>query len=79
MCQKLVGKDIVVNTLDWLPDRYPAFPITSSSPLQLFLCLATAIHGYADGVLTLLQEIFTTASRADEAELYVDELKKMLE
>jgi hypothetical protein len=62
----------------WLPDKYPAFPILTSKPVRIFLCMATAVHGYDTGRI-LLGQIFQTAGRASEAPLYLDELKNMLE
>jgi hypothetical protein len=63
---------------DWLPDKYPAFPILASKPLSVFLCMATAVHGYDTGLVPVLQDVFQKASRASEVASYVDLLKKML-
>lgn len=42
----------------WVPDSYPAFPIRSSEPLQMFLLMATSVHGYGKGMIPLLQDVF---------------------
>jgi hypothetical protein len=78
MSRKMLRKEIIPKTLPWIPDSYPAFPIPTSDPLRMFLCVATAVHGYGGGVMTVLQEIFQSASRLGELGLYVDELKQVL-
>ena len=42
----------------WLPESYPAFPMGSSEPLDMFLYMATAVHGYKDGMQRVIQEIY---------------------
>jgi hypothetical protein len=63
----------------WLPDRYPAFAISSSEPLLMFLAMATAVHGYMGGVESVLQDIFQKAGRAAESLSYLNELRKILD
>lgn len=60
---KMLGGSLTVNGIpQWLPDSYPAFPICSSDPLQMFLSMTTSVHGYgsayADGMRGILLEIF---------------------
>jgi hypothetical protein len=42
----------------WVPDSYPAFPQRASQPLELFLSMATSIHGYEKGMKQLLLDLF---------------------
>ena len=42
----------------WLPESYPAFQMGSSEPLDMFLYMATSVHGYGNGMQQLIQEIF---------------------
>ena len=62
----------------WLPDSYPAFPVPSSDPLKMFLSMATAVHGYAGGIESVLQDLFQKASRPGDAAPYVGVLQEML-
>lgn len=55
----LMQKSIEVKGIPkWLPDSYPAFPMTSSEPLQMFLLMATSVHGYPNGMVTVLDRVF---------------------
>ena len=78
MSQALLRKTILATTHKWIPVRYPAHPLGTSDPLRMFLAMATAMHGYSNGVLRVIQEIYQAASRAGDAARYVDELQKML-
>lgn len=41
----------------WMPASYPAFPIRTKGPLQMFLAMATAVHGaHKDGVVQVIRE-----------------------
>ena len=62
----------------WIPDSYPAFPIGTSDPLNVFLAMAVSVHGYSGGFLEVLQEVLQTASRAREMRFYVKRLRVML-
>ena len=42
----------------WLPESYPAFPMGSAEPLDMFLYMATSVHGYGDGVQRVIREIY---------------------
>ncbi|HET7461453.1 MAG TPA: hypothetical protein VFJ82_09390 [Longimicrobium sp.] len=79
MSQKLLERTISPNTLDWIPVKYPAYPLGTSEPLKMFLAMATAIHGYSGGVLDVIRDIFTTAGRAGEVSTYIAELKKIVD
>lgn len=42
---------------EWIPASYPAFPIRTQGPLQMFLAMATAVHGRDEkGVASLIQQ-----------------------
>ena len=43
---------------DWLPISYPAFPTGSANPWEMFLYMATSIHGCEGGMTRVIQEIF---------------------
>jgi hypothetical protein len=80
MSRKMLRRTIeVLGIPQWLPNTYPAFPISTSDPLRMFLAMATAVHGYASGGLEdLLTQIFREASRALDVAPYHDELKDLL-
>jgi hypothetical protein len=79
MCREMVKKTVVASGIPpWLPIRYPAIPTFTSEPLRMFLSMATAVHGYVGGILTVLQDVFQTSNRSGEVGVYFDELKKML-
>ena len=63
----------------WLPDSYPAFPLPSSEPLDLFLFMATALHGRRGGIDAILKEIFQKAGRTLKAVEYLELLDKKLD
>jgi hypothetical protein len=70
-------KTIPVNgTPLWLPDTHPAFPVLTADPLKVFLCIATAVHGYDKGLTDVLTNIF--AGRPGELAKYLGILKGML-
>ncbi len=78
MTQKLLLKTIPSKTIDWIPVSYPAYPLYSSDPLRMFLSMATAVHGYNNGILHVIQEVFVEVSRAREVGVYVNHLSQML-
>ena len=63
---------------EWIPDSYPAFPIPAHDPLEMFLCMVTAVHGFHGGIDHLLVDIFQKASRPYYALQYKNRLTKML-
>jgi hypothetical protein len=80
MSRKMLKRTIEVQGIpEWLPDSYPAFPISTSNPLKMFLGMATAIHGYADGGLDyLLEDMLQKDNRANQIPMYRKELREML-
>lgn len=77
MSQKILGRSIRLAET-WIPTKYPAPPLPSSDPLELFLCMATAVHGYKDGARRIIKEVFQREGRATEAEPYLTRLKNLL-
>lgn len=78
-CKKLLREKLPLATLPpWLPDKYPAFALSTSNPLRMFLSMVTAMHGYQGGVTRIILEIFQTANRTGEASLYLNELNQLL-
>lgn len=63
---------------DWLPSSDPTFPIPARDPLEMFLCMATAVHGFRGGIDELLVDIFQKASRPKYALQYKERLAKIL-
>lgn len=55
----------------WLPASYPAFPIPAETWTELFLAMATAVHGYCGGVDVVLRDLFGSASDAHRAHRYL--------
>jgi hypothetical protein len=78
MSHEMLRRSIPTAVPNWLPIKYPAFPLSTTNSLRVFLAMITAIHGYSGGVVTVLQDIFQKAGRARETILYLDELKQML-
>src|ERR1041384_8431495 len=78
MSRKLLRKTISTAVPTWVPEKYPAFPLSTTNPLRVFLAMITGLHGYAGGVLAILQDIFSKAGRSPETALYVSELQAML-
>ena len=62
----------------WLPTSYPAFPIPAENCTELFLAMATAVHGWRGGVDVLIQELFQSAGLPQRAERYSDMLEGRL-
>jgi hypothetical protein len=56
---------------NWLPVSYPAVPIGSSDPINMFLLMVTSIHGYPERMETLMIEIFGGAKRVAMGHLNV--------
>lgn len=77
MNRSMFRKTIAVKGIpQWLPDSYPAFPIRSSEPLQMFLSMATSVHGYGKGMMQVVQEIFQ--NRPNDQAKYLEALKGAL-
>ena len=58
----------------WLPTSYPAFPVPARNWTEMFLVMATAVHGFVGGVDDVLRNILG----ANDAMPYVKRIKKML-
>jgi hypothetical protein len=79
ICRSMLRKTIEVKGIPaWFPVTYPAFSISTSDPLRMFLSMTTAVHGYFGGVVKVLQEIFQKENRAGDAVLYLDVLRTLL-
>lgn len=79
LTKQLARKAVKATTIpDWLPVKYPAFPTQTSQPLETFLCMITAVHGYQGGSVAVLEDIFQRASRISELRFYLDQLQKIL-
>ena len=63
---------------EWLPVSYPAFPIPAKNWTEMFLAMATAVHGRYGGIDVLLQEVLQEAQRAHYAQRYKDMLERRL-
>ena len=62
---------------EWLPASYPAFPVPARNSLELFLCMATAVHGFPGGIDSLITELHQ-GGRMDRADGYQKRLRAML-
>ena len=62
----------------WLPVSYPAFPVPAKNWTEMFLVMATAVHGRYGGVDVLLQEVFQEAQQAYYAQRFRDMIEKRL-
>ena len=52
------GKEIEPEKpLDWLPNRYPAFPLPGAGSLDRFLMLVVALHGFPNCTQTVLRSV----------------------
>lgn len=78
MSRMVLRRTVVTKSLPWLPDTYPAFPLLTSEPLRMFLSMATAVHGYSTGLVTLLRDIFQAEGRIRELGGYLELLRGML-
>ncbi len=67
----------------WVPTSYPAFPLGYDHPLQLFVGMAVAVHGYTatdqgEYVRTAITESMAKGNAALRARKILDEVKRML-
>jgi hypothetical protein len=61
MNRSMFGKTLEIKGIpQWLPDSYPAFPMRSSEPLQIFLSMATSVHGYEKGMKEIVSQLFAS-------------------
>lgn len=81
MNRKMGGDTIAVEGLPrWVPVSYPAFPLRTSDPLQMFLSMATAVHGHSvrgkqKGMNDVLRAILKEPRRAQR---YISMLNEFL-
>jgi hypothetical protein len=85
MNQTMLKKTISLGTAPgvgvppWIPQSYPAFPVSTSDPLRMFFAMGTAIHGYANrGFADLLIDIFQKSGRTPVSTAYLAELRLFL-
>lgn len=80
MCKKLRGWTTAVLGLpQWIRDSYPAFPSAAKSPVEMFLSMATAVHGYRNGGMRdVLTEIFQNNNRVLLGMSYLKILDQLL-
>jgi hypothetical protein len=73
MNRAMEGGELMVGCLpDWVPESYPAFPLRTSEPLEMFLSLATSIHGYRRRMTELLMNIIPAAGSRRTYELLLE-------
>ena len=63
---------------EWSPTSYPAFPVPAGNWTDMFLSMATAIHGREGGIDRLIQEIFQEATNPNAALKYKYMLDRIL-
>lgn len=78
LCRKILDGFLEVDGGGWLPTSYPAPPLPCSDSVGLFLCVATAVHGYHGGIRKVIMEIHQYEGRVPDAKAYLDRLEKML-
>lgn len=60
----------------WIPDSYPAFAIRTSTPLDMFLSMATSVHGYHGGITNIVKDILK--DRPNDIRKCLEKLNTML-
>ena len=81
LTRKVTDPNITTSFEPWVPDSYPAFPLGYDHPLQLFVGMAVAVHGYSasnkrEYVRAAIMDSMVMASRARRI---LEEAKSMLE
>ncbi len=61
-----------------MPEKYPAFPLPSSKPQDLFLSMLVSVHGHAGATEAVVREAFQRASRSRRATPFVNALHSLL-
>ncbi len=75
--RKLAHRTLPIRSVpDWLPTSYPAVPIRATNSLELFLSLGIAMHGFPDGMVGILRDIFGNKTR--EAQHYIKILRRLV-
>ena len=78
LTKSLRKKTLDAQIVSWLPDSYPAFPIGTSDPLDIFLAMAVSVHGNTGGFVHLLQRMLQMANRSNEYRFYEERLQEVL-
>jgi hypothetical protein len=80
LCHKVLAKNVGTKTPDWIPDSYPAMPLSAPEPLSRFLALMTAVHGNSgpQGVKQIVRNLLTQAGLAAQVQHYFGKLDPML-
>jgi hypothetical protein len=65
----------VVGIPNWIPESYPALPLRTSDPFQLFLSMATSVHGYRLGMTELFENVIPEPRKRKK---YLDELNEVM-
>lgn len=81
MSREVLGRNIALKGIpSWLPTSYPAHPLPSRDPLDLFLCMLTSMQGYRDrdGSLEVIKEMLDRANRPADALRYARRLSALL-
>jgi hypothetical protein len=80
MNQKMLRGDQKLNIDDlpgWVPTSYPAFPMCTSDPVEMFLAMTTSVHGYEGGITDILREAL--AKEPGQLRRYLDRLATHLD
>lgn len=66
------------HVLPWLPVSYPAFPVPAQDWLELFLAMATAVHGRYGGIDDLILDLVETGLAGEHVPRINDALERRL-
>jgi hypothetical protein len=74
--RKMLGQTLPVEGLpDWVPESYPAFPLRTSDPVEMFLSMATSVHGYRRGMSELLRDVLNEPAKLKR---YLDSMQQSM-
>ena len=77
LSRRLSRRTVPVDCIpSWLPDSYPAFPVSARDSTEMFLSMAVAVHGFGGGVKRLIEEMFR--ERPLLVRKYVEKLEDFL-
>ena len=76
--------NITTSLENWTPESYPALPLGYHHPLQLFIGMAVAVHGYSrndqkEYIRAAITDSMSQGSSALRARRILDEVKLMLD
>ncbi len=57
------GEVCIPGPPEWLPTSYPAFPLRTSEPMQMFLSMIVSIHGYPKFMDDVLKKTIAAPGR----------------